>query len=461
MRVLFVAYDNGSQISFPPVNYAYLASVCRKEGHDVTIYQQDTHHWPDECITNYLNNNRFDAIGIGSCAGYYQYRKVLSLAKAINNANSSPFFILGGTMATPEPEYFLRKTGADAVVMGEGEDTLCELLSAIENKSDLAGVKGIAYSQNGQVIINERRTPPDLDSLPLPAWDLFEMDHYVLKQYLPGFASLRTMPLLSGRGCSFHCTFCYRMEKGLRLRSVDSIIEEASRYVKDYDADYIHFFDELVMASPERIYELSEAMIIHGPKVNWGCTGRLNYAKHDVLQLMKQAGCVFIGYGMESMDDEVLRKMNKQLTAETITKGVEATMKNGILVGFNFIFGNPGDTPDTIKKSVDFLLKYDRQSQIRTIRPVTPYPGSPLYNLAVLQGYIKDCEDFYERKHLNSDLLSVNFTEMSDETFHKTLYDANKQLLDNYYRNLSNANHEQLKRLYFSEDASFRGFRAV
>ena len=144
-----------------------------------------------------------------------------------------------------------------------------------------------------------------------------------------------------------------------------------------------------------------------------------------------------------------------------ITKGVEMTMNADIMVGFNFIFGNVGDTPETIQKSVDFLIKYDRQSQLRTIRPVTPYPGSPLYNLAIKKGLIKDCEDFYENKHLNSDLLTVNFTEMSDETFYKSLHNANKQLLDNYWKCIQKSTYETLDNLYLNRDASFRGFRKV
>ncbi len=224
---------------------------------------------------------------------------------------------------------------------------------------------------------------------------------------------------------------------------------------------YIHFNDELVISSPERAIELSEAFIKADLGLTWGCAGRLNNINPEVLSAMKAAGCVFISYGMESMDDEVLRKMNKNLTAEIITRGVEMTMASGILVGFNFIFGNRGDTAETLQKSVDFLLKYDKQSQIRTIRPVTPYPGSPLYTYAIKKGLLRDCEDFYENKHTNSDLFTVNFTEMTDNELYKALYNANKQLLDNYYQAIQKSNNETLDALYLNRDAMFRGFRKV
>ena len=330
MRILLVAYDNDSHIAFSPLGYAYLAAVCTKFGHEAAIYQQDTHHWPDDHLTKYNDINTFDVIGLGFYAGYYQYKRVLAISEAINQAKKRPFYVLGGTIATPEPEFFLRKTGANAIVLGEGELILCELLKTLENKMSLSGVKGIAYFEEGNLIINERPEPPDLDNLPFPAWDLFEMDHYVLNSHSHVLHAKRTMDMLTGRGCTFHCTFCYRMEKGMRLRKVEAIIEEASKLKKDYDIDYIHFNDELVIATPERAIELSEAFIKAGLGIEWGCAGRLNNISPEILSVMKAAGCVFISYGMESMDDLVLRRMNKQLTAEIITSGVEMTMAAGI-----------------------------------------------------------------------------------------------------------------------------------
>ena len=151
---------------------------------------------------------------------------------------------------------------------------------------------------------------------------------------------------------------------------------------------------------------------------------------------MKDAGCHFINYGIESMDQTVLNNMKKGLRPEMIIKGIEDTLKVGISPGLNFIFGNIGDNRETLKKSVDFLLKYDDFSQKRTIRPVTPYPGSPLYYEAIKRGLLdKDnpAEDFYEKKHLNSDLIACNFTELSNEEFYDSLKWANKTLMKNYF----------------------------
>ena len=106
-----------------------------------------------------------------------------------------------------------------------------------------------------------------------------------------------------------------------------------------------------------------------------------------------------------------------------------------------------------------FLLKYDDGAQLRTIRPVTPYPGSPLYYDAIKGGLLKDCADFYENKHVNSDLLAVNFTELGDEGFHNALYSANTALIKNYYRKKQKASLAEARALYKDLNSGFRGFR--
>jgi radical SAM superfamily enzyme YgiQ (UPF0313 family) len=123
------------------------------------------------------------------------------------------------------------------------------------------------------------------------------------------------------------------------------------------------------------------------------------------------------------------------------------------------MFGNIGDDKESLKKNVDFLIKYDDGSQIRTIHPVTPFPGCELFETAKERGLLKDTADFYENKYVNSDLLSVNFTEMTDDEFYRELYSANFKLLHNYYKNRIYNAEKQLKQLYLEKDTSFRGWR--
>lgn len=462
MRVLLVVYDNGSYINGFPLGLGYIAAILVREGYDVEIYNQDKSHYPDEHLTEYLNNHKFDVIGVSVVGGYYQYRKLLKLSEAIHRSKNSPFYVIGGHGPSPEPEFFLRKTQADAVVIGEGEETIVELMEAIGKRRSFSTVKGIAFWDGGKVVINERRPLiEDIDTIPFPAYDLFPMDYYRLIRLAYTSNTDFAISFLSGRGCPFTCNFCYRMDEGFRPRSNESIVSEISFLKKQYEISYIGFADELFMSSIERTISLCEVFIKAQLNIRWQCNGRLNYARPEVLKLMKRAGCLFINYGIEAMDDQILRNMNKALTTKQVIKGVEATLQVGITPGLNIIFGNIGENKDTLRKGVEFLLKYDTGAIVRTIRPVTPYPGSPLYYHAIEKGLLKDCEDFYENKHTNSDLLTVNFTDMSDEEFYQCLLEANTTLLKYYYQKKLESVLSQTQKLYLTRDSSFRGFRPV
>lgn len=466
MRILLISYDNDNSIAYFPLGLGYLASAIRNSGHEVEIYQQDIYHYPTEHLTKYLDCNHFDVVGLGACGGYYQYGIMKGNIKAINDSKDRPVIILGGHLSSPEPEFFLRKLHADFVVIGEGEITIVELVNSLKKeKCDYQDIKSIAYlDECGNFIETERREPiKNVDEILWPAYDLFDMEQYVLYPAPRMKRKDRTMVMLSGRGCPFKCNFCYRLDEGFRPRSTKGIIDEILFLKKKYMITFISFWDELLMSSVSRMYEFCNALIESNVNIHWSCNGRLNFASKDLemLKLMKEAGCVFINYGIESMDNHCLKLMHKNLTTEKIEKGIKNTEFAGISPGLNIIFGNLEENRAVIEKDVEFLLKHDDQAQLRTIRPVTPYPGTDLYNLAVEKGLIKDIEDFYENKHTNSDLLTCNFTNMTDEEFYECLYWANNVLLDNYVSHLSDRNKETLKKLYRDHDSNFRGFRMV
>lgn len=460
MNILLVVYDNDSYIHWFSQGTAYIAAALRNAGHSVTIWNQDFHHYPESLLTETLDKNRFDMVGIGFIAGYYQYRRMLKLSAAVNASKQRPFFVLGGHGPSPDPEYFLRILKADAIVIGEGEETMVELAAAIADGKNLAAIKGVAWYDNGKVVVNDPRPIiSDIDSIALPAYDLFPMHYYRLIRFPHVPSSSFALPVLSGRGCPFNCNFCYRMDKGYRPRSIEGIIEEIQMLKREYGVTYINFSDELLMVSVERTTALCEAFLKANLNIRWWCNGRLNYAKPELLSLMKRSGCVFINYGIEALDDDVLKTMHKALTVAQIEVGIIATLEAGISPGFNIIFGHIGDTAETLEKGVQFLLKYSDGAQLRTIRPVTPYPGTELFAEAVKRGLVKDVADFYENKHVNSDLLAVNFTDLTDDEFHNALYEANSRLVRAYYAMHTDRAVDDLRQLYTGQNKDFRGFR--
>lgn len=463
MKILMVAYDNDSYITWFPQGLAYLASAARNAGHEIEVYQQDIFHWPDSHLTEYLDQHDFDVVEVSVIGGYYQYRKLMALSEAINASKrrGGLKYTIGGHGPAADPEYFLRKTGADVVGIGEGEITFVELMEAFEGKRSLESVDGIAYidSEGKYVRTKERALIQNIDEISWPAYDLFDMTYYTLIRMPNINANERAIPMLSGRGCIFRCNFCYRLDKGFRPRSAKSIIEEIEFLKKEYNVKYISFSDELLMSSRERTLELCQAFIDAKINVKWDCNGRLNFADTDVLSKMKEAGCVFINYGIESLDNDTLKVMHKGLTRDMIIRGVENTLETGISPGLNIIYGNINEPISAIDDAVEFLLKYDDHAQMRTIRPVTPYPGSELFDYAVEHHLLEGTADFYENKHVNSDLLSVNFTQHTDEEIYDALYNANMKLIKRYQELQAERTAEICADLYLNKNAAFRGFR--
>lgn len=464
VKILLIVYDNDSHIGFFPMGTAALAAYCRQQGYWVDVYNQDVHHYDDEHLTEYLNANHYDVVGLSFIGAYYPYRMAKSIAAAIHAAESPPLFVIGGHGPSPEPEYFLRLLGADVVVMGEGEETFVDVIGTVEDRGYIDAVEGISYRRGDTVRVNPRRKPiEDIDSLPMPAYDLFPMEVYRLRRdaaHVPEVGNRFSVQMISGRGCKFNCNFCYRIDEGMRLRSPEAILDEMNYLHATWDITHFMFYDDLLMASEARTIELCEAFVRDGPPgMTFICQGRLNYATPEVLSVMRLAGCKYIYYGIESFNDDMLKVMKKALTTDTIRRGCENTRKAGIRFSPNIIFGNIGETREHLDNSVRFLLEWDDSTQLRAIKPVTPYPGSPLYDHAIAEGLLEGPEDFYERKHVNTDLLSVNFTTLSDDEFYDALHRANKEVVWHYCTRWERRYREQVRRLYEDRDASFRGFR--
>lgn len=462
MKILFVMYDNEGAQNPILMGTCYVAGYLKKNGYeDIHYWSQDIYHYPEEHLTEHISSNNFDVIGLGFTAGYFQYNKIRKICDAINEAKNRPFLVLGGHGPTPLPEFFMKVTGADAVVMGEGEKPFLNLIKALENKTPFYNVKGIAFRDGEKYIVNEREMPiKDLDSIPYPYYDPLPMEYYVNAKVFQMKPTDRMIHMITSRGCNYQCNFCQRLEKSIRFRSVDSIIDELKKYIRDYRISFVVFWDELFMCSEKRVAELTEGILRENIKIKYWCTGRLNIVNERILRMLKESGCAYIDYGIEQFDNTALQKMNKKQTEEQIIRGIELTQKEGIRIGFNIIFGNLGDNRETLKKSMGLLKKYNDYGQLRVIRPVTPYPGSPLYNYAIERGLLTGPEDFYN-KHKNVEILTVNFTDIPDDDFNKLMFETNKEIIKDYYNYYMNKTIKDFYDVYFKGNADFRGARHI
>ncbi len=443
-NVLLISYDNDSHIPFFPMNLFYLAGALKDAKHNVGIWLQDIHHGKEESLTKLLDENPIDVVGLGFCAGYWQYGKAKKISKAVNESKrrKDSIYVLGGHGPAGSPNFFKDRFGVDAVVIGDGEKAICE----------------IAEKKKSGIIQGE---PCTKDEAPIGVYEEFPLDIYRLIRWPTSKRTDFCFPILSSRGCKWHCSFCFRMREGFWERSIEAIIEEIKWLHHHVGINHFQFADELLMSSERRTEKICEAILALDFKVKWDCSGRLNFATLPLLTLMKKSGAQYINYGIESLNQTILNQMGKGLTTSQIYTGVEATLQAGLSPGLNLLWGFPMNTEADLLEEVEFLKKYDPCHELRTIRPVTAYPGCRLFQKGVGAGLVKDAEDFYENKHKNSDLISINFMDIPIEEAHAMLFQANKDLINNYYMKRLCKSVLSANNLYFHGDTSFRGFREV
>jgi len=444
---------------------AYMGAILKKQGADVEVYCQDVFHYTNQELASHLEINTYDLIGVGFLAARFN-ESVIDLCSTINQSKKDAWLVLGGHGPSPIPEYMLKKTGADVVVIGEAEETIGELLQCKVGGGDPSQIKGIAFRKGEEITVNERRKPVrKLDSIPFPEWSLFPMEKYATCLALFNKEKVdKTLAILTSRGCVSQCNFCYRMEKGIRFRSIENVVEEMKILKRTYGVNYFLPQDELFFASKKRIFEFHNALKKNNLSIKFSCAARVDIIDEELASYLKECGCQFLNFGMESSDQNVLNLMNKKTTVEQNIKAAEITKKAGIGLGLNILWGNMGDTEESLKNNVKFIKEYNSYDQLRTIRPATPYPGCDLYYEAIKRGLFSGPEDFFN-KFNNSDLLLVNFTAIPEKEFYKLLFEANKELILDHFSNTTkdmdqaNALINDFRYLYFENKTKFRGAR--
>jgi len=465
-RVLLIVHDNYQNDNTFPLWAGYLAAMLKRHGAEVLVYCQDIFHYTNDELADYLANNDFDLIGLGFMAARFK-RSVKEICRVINHHKKNAWLVLGGHGPTPIPEYILNATKADVVVMGEAEDTIVELLYyKLNSPEKISDIKALAFRINGKTFVNERRKPVGkLDDLPFPEWRLFPMEKYTNCLQFPGMDSNdKAFSVITTRGCTGMCSFCHRMENGIRVRGLPKIIEEMMILRNNYGVNYFNFADELSIVSKRRTMKFTQMIENNGLDIKYRMDCRVSVFDEELAIALKDSGCFLLNIGFESSDQVVLDKMNKKVTVKQNIRAAEIANKYGIGLGLNFMWGLPGDNEETLRKNAEFIKKYNQYDQIRTIKPVTPYPGSPLYYEAIYKGLLNGPEDFFN-KFKNADLYMVNFIDIPEDDIYHMLFAINKDLILDHYKHTSGNMEEagslieRFYNLYFKGDYGFSGPR--
>lgn len=410
-----------------PLGLGYIASVLKEDGFYVEVLDINACRWSKNEVEDKIANAEFDVAGIGAIVTVYSYVKWLT--GIIKKYHPGKKIVIGGSVGTSIPEIILTKTSADIVCIGEGEVTVVELMRTMQRNEDFSSVDGIWFRNgDGQIIRNRARKPiANLDVLPWPAWDLFPLETYLKNpvgapnrnKWIDGSASAAaplSMNINGTRGCPYQCIYCYHdfMGAGYRHRSTESIIQEMKYFHENHGVNYFHFTDDEYCLKKNFLFDFCRLMKQEfGGKVTWGCAGRVNLMSDKLVGEMVDAGCICIGYGIESGSQRMLDVMKKGVTVEQAKKAVRLTQKYLGWADCSFMIGAPGENRSTIRETIDFCKELDLAPEV--IFFCTPYPGTELYEMALKAGKIKNEEEYVLNLGEQGEKIMVNFSELNDE----------------------------------------------
>lgn len=422
-----------------PVGLGLIAACMKEKGCNVDVLDNETECLNKYELADYLRHSKHDVFGISAMAPQYSYVKGLS--RMIKELTGKPV-IFGGPLATYSYETVLKNTAVDVCVIGEGEETVADLIAHMDNFST---VSGIAYRSDGDVVTTSQRLyKKSRDEYPFPAYELFNMQSYFNKQQVQyeglgarylnrDVSDVKNIGISTGIGCPYHCKFCSRSVIKPRLRSIDNIISEIKYCVERFDISGVRFLDDLLIINEKRTLELCEK--IKPLKIFWSGQARTNILNDSLAKAMKDAGCVGVGFGYESGSNRLLKAMNKRVTVEDHKRATIAARKNGLAIRVQIMFGFPGENKESIEETISFFKELEIPP--RRFNVLTPLSGSELYDECLNNGTIHNEDEYLARVSsqdagFGSKKVLLNLTDMTDNEFQDLLVYAEETLEDNY-----------------------------
>ncbi|MBN1934416.1 MAG: radical SAM protein [Anaerolineae bacterium] len=362
-----------------------------------------------DCIAEYMTWPQFEQLLLDVRPRYYVTQ---ATAPTLTNDMRGVFMakslgattIAVGTHVSPATEDTLKAFPAlDFILRGEPEETARELIDTLEairqkesgdpallaswlnEPETLAQVRGIAYRLDGRVIVNpDRPFVEDLDTLPIPRHELLPLKRYKL----PVVGGRYTF-IVTSRGCPAGCRFCIKhvtYQNTFRFRSPEHILKEVRKLV-ELGTTNIHFEADLFTINRDQVIGLCNAIIEQQVPIRWTCNSRVDFVDQELLQLMAQAGCWMIAWGIESGSPEILRRARKGIDPERVMQSLRWSKAAGIRNYGYFMLGLPGETEETIEQTIAFSKKLPLDFALFHI--AVPYPGTPFWFEAVEQGWIR------------------------------------------------------------------------
>jgi len=442
-----------------PLGFLYVGGIIERSGHSVEIL--DPYRYDPNLISfdkadyseieKKINDYCPKIIGFGGIASSYGRTKKIS--EYLYQKYPDIIQIAGGPLASVF-ELILTKTRINLVFHGETEITLPEFLEKFEKNENWRTISGISYFEGNTVLRNPMAPQiENLDLIPYPAYHLVNVEEY-LTHVSGTFEAFREdsgenfdanailqkigkggklFPVMTARGCTHKCSFCYRHMKGYRQHSVPYVINHIKHLMSHYAIRGFDISDELFNFKKEWIMEFCNALEQEKLDIYYRISGaRVDRIDREILQRLKETGCFYISYGEESGSDIILKEYRKGVSAQQNKDIPLLTKEVGLINPMEILIGSPGETQKTIKETIQLLI--DNSAVNPSINYLIPFPETPIWQYAMDNRLIPDIEKFLDEVAERGGAPIVNLTHVPDRVWLSWYSQITNELKLNRYR---------------------------
>lgn len=373
---------HGVKSTSPPLGLLYIAAFAEQRGRSVQVIDVNAEELSFEDVEEFVRLNQPRWVGFTAVTA--QIGCARTIAKFVKRVSPESKTVVGGVHAAAMPDEVLSDDNIDYVIRGEGEKPFFALVDG----QPLESIGGLSYRGTNPLQPFEHNALDDpiqdLDSLPTPAYHLVPFERY--EPAVGAYKRLPSINMTMTRGCPGKCTFCNSAETALRTRSPEHIVNEIQRLQEKYGIREVSFYDDTFTIYKQNVARMCELLLERSIDVTWSCFARTDCISPPLLKKMKAAGCHQILFGIESADPEILENIRKPIDIELTKKAVKMVQKAGIAVRAAFMFGNPGETVESMQRTIDFAKELDPDIALFNI--TTPYPGTQMFEWARRNGYL-------------------------------------------------------------------------
>ena len=407
--------------TIPGMGVLVLAAVARTKGYRVHLVDAKAQGTSLDEVSGRIAALQPDYLGLSATT--ISVTNAARIAARVQSLVPHVVTILGGAHLSAIPERTIEAfPSIDFGVLAEGEVSLFELLDRLGRGLAVDDLPGLVYRRDGQIRTNPRAPYiDDLDTLPMPAWDLLPDFPHRFQPSLFSYPRTPVATLMGSRGCPFSCSFCDRSTSGKawRMHGVEYLVK-LCRHLDGLGVRHIIFVDDLFTVRKHRVVELCQAFLDNGFDFSWSCNSHPNLLDLETLQLMKRAGCWQIAYGIESGSQRILDLVKRELRIPQMRETLRMTRAAGIRTKGYVMIGHPTEGLDSLAEDAKFLRSVELD--LCQITKFTPYPGTPAY--PTIHEYGTFDEDWEQMNAMNFKFIPHGLSEELLETYFDHLYRA-------------------------------------